>query len=239
MSREGRRTMEKVLENTVRDSWFNWALNVYPLLHPALNNFYAKMSGKRLKYQRIYINNAVRDDLTWALTHIESSTGVHLFKSFSWSPSLADFVIYCDACPSGLGFWYPKSKDGYYAPTPVQVPTNAIFYFESLSVLSALVNVQHKAPRGSKILIFTDNQITVDRDMFRSLRCLPPYDRLLKTAVDILIKHDFSLRVLQVPGEQNAVADALSRVQFSVAFNLVPDLRFTTSNPPCTAGSVG
>ena len=171
--------------------WFNWALNVYPLLCPALNNFYAKMSGKRLKDQRIYINNAVRDDLTWALTHLESSDGIHLFKSFSWSPSLADFVIYCDACPTGLGFWYPKSKDGYYAPTPVQVPTNAIFYFESLSVLLALINVQHKAPRGSKIIIFTDNQNTVD--MFWSLHCLPPYNRLLKPAVDILIKHDFSL----------------------------------------------
>ena len=113
--------------------WFNWALNVYPLLRPALNNFYAKMSGKKQKDQRIYINNAVRDDLLWALTHIESSDGVHLLKSFSWSPNIADFTLYCDACPQGLGFWYPKSKEGYYGPTPMNIPTNAIFYFESLS----------------------------------------------------------------------------------------------------------
>ena len=39
--------------------WFNWALNVYPLLHPALNNIYAKMSGKRSREQRVYINNAI------------------------------------------------------------------------------------------------------------------------------------------------------------------------------------
>jgi hypothetical protein len=63
--------------------WFNWALNVYPLLRPALNNVYAKLSGKNRKDQRIYINNAVRDDLAWALTHIEFSDSVHLFKSFS------------------------------------------------------------------------------------------------------------------------------------------------------------
>jgi len=25
--------------------WFNWALNVYPLLKPALNNFYPKLKG--------------------------------------------------------------------------------------------------------------------------------------------------------------------------------------------------
>ena len=214
--------------------WFNWVLNVYPLLRPALNNLYAKIAGKQQKDQRIYINNAIRDDLKWALTHLESSEGVHLFKSFSWSPSIADFVIYCDACPEGLGFWYPHSKEAYYGPTLVSVPTNAIFYFESLAVLSALVNVQRKAARGSKILIYTDNLNTID--MFRSLRCLPPYNRLLKRTVDILLQHDYSLRVLHVPGEQNTIADALSRVQFSVAFNLVPDLHFTTFNPPLRSG---
>ena len=72
--------------------WFNWALNVFPLLRPALNNVYAKMSGKDKRDQRVYINNAVREDLTWALTHIENSDGVHLYKSLSWTPSLADIA---------------------------------------------------------------------------------------------------------------------------------------------------
>ena len=118
--------------------WFNWALNIYPLLRPALNNVYSKMNSKRNRDQRIYINNTVREDLMWAINHIESSDGVHLFKSFQWTPSQADFTIYCDTCPDGMGFWYPISKDGYYAPTPVNMPSNVIFYFESLCVLSAL-----------------------------------------------------------------------------------------------------
>ena len=125
--------------------WFNWALNVYPLLRPALNNVYAKMGGKQNREQRVYINNAIREDLAWALTHVENSDGVHLFKSISWTPSLADFVIYCDACPEGLGFWYPFSKEGYYAPTPIDAPTNAIFYFETLAILSALTHVRSRA----------------------------------------------------------------------------------------------
>ena len=215
--------------------WFNWALNVYPLLRPALNNIYAKMGGKRVRDQRIYINNAVRDDLSWALSHLENSNGVHLFKSFTWTVSLADVVIYCDACPDGMGFWYPISKDGYYAPTPINVPSNVIFYFESLCVLSALVHAQSKARRGSKILIYTDNANTVD--IFRSFRCLPPYNHLLKAAVDVLILNDFSLRVLHVPGEENIVADALSRVQFSVALANEPDLKLFTFHPPGMVGS--
>ena len=27
--------------------WFNWALNIYPFLKPALNNFYPKLKGRR------------------------------------------------------------------------------------------------------------------------------------------------------------------------------------------------
>ena len=214
--------------------WFNWALNVYPLLRPALNNVYPKIAGKRIRDQRVYINNAIRDDLLWAITHIEQSSGVHLFRSFKWAPESADFVIYCDACPDGMGFWYPASKEGYYAPTPVNVPADVIFYFEALCVLSALDNVQRRALRGSKFLIFTDNSNCVD--IFRSLRCLPAYNQLLKAACDILIANEFSLRVLYVPGEDNVVADSLSRVQFSVALNCVPELKLDTFNPPGLVG---
>ena len=215
--------------------WFNWALNVFPLLRPALNNFYAKMNGKQKREQRVYINNAVRDDLVWAINHIKNSNGVHLFKSITWTPDSADVVIFCDACPDGMGFWYPFSKEGYYAPTPVNSPSNAIFYYESLCVLSALHHVQSKARQGSKILIYTDNANTVD--MFRSLRCLPAYNPLLKSAVDVLIKRDFSLRVLHVPGENNVIADALSRIQFSIALEKEPCLRLYDFHPPELVGS--
>lgn len=134
-----------------------------------------------------------------------------------------------------MGFWYPSTKEGYYAPTPINVPTSVIFYFECLCVLSALADVQNKAPPGSKIVIYTDNSNTVD--VFRTLRCLPPYNHLLRTAVDIMIAHDFSVRVLHVPGEENVVADALSRVMFSVALASEPDLKLFTFHPPGLVGS--
>ena len=214
--------------------WFNWALNVYPHLRPALNNVYAKIGGKRNREQRVYINNAIRDDLSWATHHIKNSDGVHILKSITWDPTLADFTIFCDACPEGMGFWYPVSKEGYYAPTPINVPSNVIFYFESLCVLSALTHVEGRAPQGSKIVIYTDNLNTVD--IFHSYRCLPQYNHLLKSAVDITTKHDFNLRVLHVPGVDNVVADALSRVKFSIALEHEPHLRFFNFHPPGTVG---
>ena len=179
------------------------------------------MGNKGNREQRVYINNAIRDDLTWAINHLEHSNSIHLLKSFTWTPDLADFTIYCDACPDGMGFWYPVSKDGYYAPTPVDVPSSFIFYFETLCVLSAPEHVQTKAVHGSKILIYTDNRNS--GDIFQT-HCLPPYNHLLKAAVDIIICNDYSLRVLHVPGEQNVVANALSRVHFSVALQIEPAL---------------
>lgn len=170
----------------------------------------------------------------WAVSHIERSGGIHLLKSFNWTPAEADFVIFCDACPEGMGFWYPVSKDGYYAPTPVNVPTDVIFYYETLCVLSAIVNVQTKAPAGSKVLIYTGNANTVD--IFRSLRCLPAYNHLLKAAVDVLIANDYSLRVLHISGDENDVADALSHIQFSVTLTCVPELKLFAFHPPGLVG---
>ena len=47
--------------------WINWSLNVFPLLRPALNNFYAKITSKCAPNKYIRINNAVHADLLWAI----------------------------------------------------------------------------------------------------------------------------------------------------------------------------
>jgi hypothetical protein len=121
--------------------WLNWAFNVFPLLRPCLNNFYHKMSGTHNPTRRIWVNNAIRDDFTWAARHIESSSGVHIFRSSDWEPMSADFTLYCDACPEGLGFWYPSTCLGFYAPTPKDSQISVIFYFEALCVFCALKDV--------------------------------------------------------------------------------------------------
>jgi hypothetical protein len=52
--------------------WFNWALNVYPLLKPALANIYAKMTHSKpdKPLTKLYVNNAIRSDLMWAVDHL-------------------------------------------------------------------------------------------------------------------------------------------------------------------------
>ena len=105
-----------------------------------------------------------------------------------------------------------------------------LYFILNPCVLSALENVQSKAPKGSNFLIYTDNSNSVD--IFHTLCCLPPYNPLLKAAVDILIHNDYSLRVLHIPGEENIIADALSRICFSIALNSEPNLKLDIFHPP-------
>jgi hypothetical protein len=210
--------------------WINWGFNVYPLLRPCLNSFYAKISGKDAPNASIWVNNLIRDDLRWAANHIKSSSGVYLLRSLDWGLDDSDLTIYCDACMDGMGFWYPDHSVGYYSPTPIGVPTDLIFYYEALCVLSALIHASELSSIPMRIIIFTDNTNTVD--IFNSMRGLPAYNYILRSSVDIRLTTNHQLRVLHVPGHKNDVADAISRRQFIKALSLHPGLRFRFFEPP-------
>jgi hypothetical protein len=209
--------------------WFNWALNVYPLLRPALSNVYYKLRQAKNPNSSIWVNNDVRDDLRWALNKIEASTGLLLLDSVSWSPDTASFTIYCDACPTGMGFWYPALDIGFHSKTPPDPCDGLIFYFEALCVLCALLDAHTRSSVPSRFVLYTDNLNTVD--IFNSLNALPEYNGILRAAVDLLYEGNHDLRVLHVPGAQNAVADALSRAEFERAKSLRPHINISVFEP--------
>ena len=43
----------------------NWALNAFPILKPALNSSYDKISSKMALSQGVYVNKCVHEDLLW------------------------------------------------------------------------------------------------------------------------------------------------------------------------------
>lgn len=88
--------------------WMNWSFNVFPMIRPALNNVYPKIAGKEKPLMRIWVNNAVWDDLQWAFAQLWDSLGIRLLSSVSWEAGDADETVFCDACQSGLGFWFPS-----------------------------------------------------------------------------------------------------------------------------------
>ena len=210
--------------------WINWSFNIFPMLKPALSNIYAKIGGKRESHAKIYVSQAVVRDLDWFKSHVGRSNGVYLFEDVDWGVQQADVVAYCDACLSGLGFYFQDSKEGFQCVLPQCPPKDTIFYFEALAVVSVVEAVTRLPSIPAHLLVYSDNTNTVD--IFHSLRSLPPYNDLLKFTVDLLLKHQISLRVVHVPGVENSIADSLSRFETTKAIEMCPGLTVSPYQPP-------
>ena len=213
--------------------WINWSFNVFPLLKPALSNVYAKMRGKVETHAKIFVSKAVVCDLVWFESHVRQSNGVYLFENVDWNILEADIVAYSDACLSGLGFFFDRTKEGFQCVVPQSPPKDTIFYFEALAVVSVVDAVARLSTTPVRLLIYSDNSNTVD--IFHSLRSLPPYNDLLKFTVSLLIKHNISLRVMHVPGVNNIVADSLSQFENTKALAVCPGLTISCFQPPRVA----
>ncbi|KAJ7438494.1 hypothetical protein FB451DRAFT_1060186 [Mycena latifolia] len=141
-----------------------------------------------------------------------------------------------------MGFWTAELLLSFYAAVPADAPKDTIFFWEATCVLSALewfCNSQRtmfSADRPARLTVFTDNMNTVQ--IFSSLSAEPAYNVLLKAAVDLLIEHDVDLRVLHIRGDNNKVADAISRSKFSLVHLLLPELMLGPFQPPqCVLGA--
>jgi hypothetical protein len=137
--------------------WVNWALNIYPLLCPALNNIYDKLKGKGQE-ARIWANNSIRGDLQWARDKVLES---------GWGVDTATCLAKTDACPRGFAFWYPQLNIGFATSTPSQTPATQIAFYKSLAVLSTLEDARSRFSPESRVVVYTDNFATVT--MFNSL----------------------------------------------------------------------
>lgn len=212
--------------------WMNWALNAYPLLRPGMSVLYKKMAGRTEPHLLIYVSLALCRELTWFAGHVENSDGVHIMTSRTWGKNDAELNLFCDACPSGMGFWCPSLSLGFFA-TPEDVEGNySIFYLEALTVLCALHWSTRNAPMRPRLrmAIYTDNSNSVD--MFNTLSAQPDKNEILVAAVDIVIQYNIDLRVFHIPGEDNIVADALSRRNFNIVDMYAPLLQVSQFKPP-------
>lgn len=111
---------------------------------------------------KIWVNKAVCDDFTWAMEHLCDSLGIRLLSSISWTIEDVDETIFCDACQTGLAFWFPACFQGYYSPVPLDTASDIIFYFETLAIAGAFENLCTSAMHLSKIVIYTNNMNMVN-----------------------------------------------------------------------------
>jgi len=211
--------------------WCEWSFNVFPLLKPGLSALYDKIKGKQQAFARLRLNNSIIRELSWLADNIERSDGLLLFKSLDFKPTDDDVVVaYTDASSAGLGIWIPHDNFACQCPLPTSPPNDTIFFFEALAVCSAIHCVADMAWTPAKLLVYSDNMNTVA--IFNSLRAGPSYNPILLSAVDILLKYRFDLRVEHVPGPENVIADSLSRFQNERVLLHAPDVDICTFEPP-------
>ncbi|KAJ3911164.1 hypothetical protein F5877DRAFT_93815 [Lentinula edodes] len=188
--------------------WINWSLNVYPLLRPALSALYEKMAGKT------------------------KSNQVRMLDSEEWGLEEAELVIYCDACPTGMGYWFCHDSRllGYQCAVPRPDDSEKpIFYYKALTVVSSILHAI-KLSTVRHVFVFTDNTNMVD--MFHALKAKQLYNPLLLTAIDHSICSNLQFRVAHIPGDENDIADALSRFDYARILQLVPSMEIYNFTPP-------
>ncbi|KAF9020514.1 hypothetical protein BDZ89DRAFT_958231 [Hymenopellis radicata] len=218
--------------------WMNWSLNVYPLFKPALCNLYTKMEGKSRSHATIHLNKPLVQELLWFADHVEASSGMLFFANLDWNPHTeAHLTILCDASLTGMGFWVRDLNLGFMCPVDGECMRDRIFFWEALCVLAALLWYAESGlaffatPESpARLTIFTDNTNTVH--IFDTLRARTEYNAILCAAVDIRVKHNIDLRVLHIPGDDNIVADALSRDHIATALIHAPLLATSPFKPP-------
>lgn len=211
--------------------WCNWSLNAYPLLRPGLSLMYSKMAGKSRAHEPIWISASLARELSWFANQIEGSDGIHILRAKEWGRNDADLNLFCDACPRGMAFWCPSFNRGFQCHVTAD-DADGIFYLEALAVLSSLHWALHNldVSPNTRIAIYTDNLNTVD--MFNSLRAQPLYNPILITAVELLSTFDVQLRVFHIAGDDNIIADALSRFRFDIVHHYSPLLHVQSFEPP-------
>jgi hypothetical protein len=85
----------------------------------------------------MYVNNAIRSDLLWAVDHLSRLPGTRVLQSVDWDLRTADITAFCDASLNGLGFWFPGLSTGFWSPVPEDPPKDTIFTLKH-SAFSAL-----------------------------------------------------------------------------------------------------
>ncbi|KAF9001345.1 hypothetical protein BDQ17DRAFT_1244535, partial [Cyathus striatus] len=115
-----------------------------------------------------------------------------------------------------IGIWDSQLHDGYHYIFSPCVPQQDIFVFEVFVVVCAIYLLSSRRSPTRTVIIYSDSENTVA--LFNSLWASnSQYNTLLKSAVNELLRRDYLLCVLWIPGCDNHVADALSQQRLALA----------------------
>ncbi|EIM90459.1 uncharacterized protein STEHIDRAFT_50496 [Stereum hirsutum FP-91666 SS1] len=130
-----------------------------------------------------------------------------------------------------MGIWCGKQNIGFQAER-FNHPRAAggIFYFEALTVVSALEWACAQPVRPKRLVIFCDNTNAVN--VFDKLKADDPYNDILLYSIQLRQYYEIDLRVVWIRSEENPIADAISRFDLGTVLRLAPGARIFQFQPP-------
>jgi hypothetical protein len=155
----------------------------------------------------VYVGADFKRDLHWFTAFAVLYNGFTKFNVVERNP---DYTVYVDACLTGLG---GRCNQEVYT-LPINADGHTIAYWEAINVLLALRTWAHLFS-GKTILVFCDNAAATH--IFNTARGSDKTLQAIARNIWLLAAtHDINLKFEHIPGEQNCIADLLSRWEKSI-----------------------
>lgn len=183
-----------------------------------LRRLFELLAGTEKVHHHISLRGGARSDITWWDTFLELWNGVSIIPPLA--KNLPTHHVFTDAAGKfGCGAVWDRLWLHHGWQSNLQL--RAIATLELLPIILAAM-VWGRRWSGSLVVVHCDNQAVVtivnsgyskDKDIMHMIRCL----------FFIRAHWDFQLLAEHIPGENNKAADAISRNNFPLFFQVSPD----------------
>ena len=159
------------------------------------------------KFTRFTPSSELLADLRWWAKFLSFYNGVSVLRSSPWIDN--EYRFCTDACLSGVGGFFDGRFFHSAYPPFIDPSSMTIASLETLAV-TVSVKLWSEELRGQRILVRTDNQNT-ELAINTGRSRVPFVQSCLRELWFYASLFDFELRALHIPGQENTIADSLSR----------------------------
>ena len=162
----------------------------------------------RANHHRTWVNREARADIEWWQSGLAS---FHGFSPFPCDMKPPEGSLVTDACRvGGAGLF---GDDWFYTHFETDFPDAASEHINSLELLTVLVAARRWGHRwsGHHVRVFSDNTSTV-HSINKGTSRSPVFMRCIRELFWLSVVHNFRLTAAHVKGENNVLADLISRL---------------------------